>query len=277
MKRRLRNVLLALGLGLAAAEVGIRLLAKLTLRGRAVVHDSEIGWRYLPNVRKVGRYWSHRVPARTNARGWGDDASFERTPGVRRIVALGDSFTFGVMVDHGERFSELLERDVARLEVLDLGMNAVGTDRELRVLEVEGVRHAPDVVLLGRERDASGPSAREARAARGLAEARDRVPRYAGAVRPRRARRRAPVRARRPLEPRRPRARRAARRGGARAAGMAGTTARDGSPDVIRTPSGAALASAQGPLRSRYGRRPGEAGRAGRPAAAGRAPAIGVS
>jgi lysophospholipase L1-like esterase len=135
---------------LLVAEGGLRLAAHLASRERGQLFDPELGWRLAPNLRrKVGRYWSAHVPAWTNSRGWRDaETSFERQPGRQRIVALGDSFTFGVSVDYGERFTELLERSFPRLEVVNLGVNAYGTDQELRVLELEGVRYRPDVVIL---------------------------------------------------------------------------------------------------------------------------------
>jgi lysophospholipase L1-like esterase len=134
---------------LALAELGLRVVARATGRGRGLTEHAEFGWAYLPNIEKSGEWWSASVPARTNARGWRDaETPLERAPGVRRIVVLGDSFTFGMTVDYGERFTEILERDVPALDVVNLGLNAAGTDQELRILEVEGLRYRPDVVVL---------------------------------------------------------------------------------------------------------------------------------
>jgi len=156
-----RRLLLALGGSIATVgllEIALRLYATWTLRERGLTYHAEFGWAYLPNIRKRGRYWSGDEPAWTNSRGWRDEETrLERRPGKRRIVALGDSFTFGVAVDYGERFSELLERDVEGLEVVNLGINASGTDQHLRVLEVgEGVvgRHA--AILPAHEADTPG-------------------------------------------------------------------------------------------------------------------------
>ena len=63
----------------------------------------------LPNVRKIGQVWGVVRPARSNSKGWRDaERSYSRPEGKRRAVALGNSFTFGVGVDDGERYTDLL-------------------------------------------------------------------------------------------------------------------------------------------------------------------------
>jgi lysophospholipase L1-like esterase len=147
-KRLLFAAILIL-LSLAGLEIAIRVVAHVTLRGRGVQYDSELGWRMLPEIRKVGTHWSDDEPAWTNAEGFRDEAhAFEPPPGVRRIVALGDSFTAGETVDFGERFTEHLERDLESLEVVNLGTVGFGTDQELRLLELDGFRYQPDLVVL---------------------------------------------------------------------------------------------------------------------------------
>jgi hypothetical protein len=147
--RALPRALLAGVVTLLALEGCARLAARALHRERGQLFDSELGWRPAPDLRKRGEFWGRAAIAFTNSRGWRDDeAPFARRPGVRRIVAVGDSFTFGIGVDHGERYTELLERSLPRLEVINLGVNAYGTDQELRALEVEGLRYGPDLVLL---------------------------------------------------------------------------------------------------------------------------------
>lgn len=150
--RRRRRVARGLIVALAALvllEGGLRIGARVAQRERGLSFHADFGWRPLPGITKVGRHWSAKVPAWTNSRGWRDaEAALERATGVRRIVVLGDSFTFGVQVDYGERFTEVLEETTPRLEVVNLGVNAFGTDQELRVLEVEGALYRPDVVVL---------------------------------------------------------------------------------------------------------------------------------
>jgi hypothetical protein len=103
----------------------------------------------LPTLVKSGGRWGLREPAFTNSRGWRDrEHELAKPKDVQRLVAIGDSFTFGVEVDQHERFTDVLERRCARLEAINLGVNAYGTLQELRVLELEGLRYSPDYVVL---------------------------------------------------------------------------------------------------------------------------------
>jgi lysophospholipase L1-like esterase len=140
----------ALVLMLAAVEVAARLYARATLRERGTGFDPELGWRPLPGVRKYSTYaGGKRTLLATNSHGWRDaEHSFAKPAGMRRVVTLGDSLVYAQPLDNEERLTELLQRRFDRLEVLNLGVNAYGTDQELRVLELEGFRYGPDIVVL---------------------------------------------------------------------------------------------------------------------------------
>jgi hypothetical protein len=141
--------ILSAALTLLALEGGARVYGWLTDQGRGMTFDAELGWRPRPQVSKIGGVWGVKRPARTNARGWRDsDHSVARVPGIRRAVAVGDSFTFGTDVDDGERFTDLLPERIERLEVLNFGVPGYGTDQELRVLETGALAYQPDVVIL---------------------------------------------------------------------------------------------------------------------------------
>jgi hypothetical protein len=73
---------------------------------------------------------------------------YEKTPGKTRLVMLGDSIAFGTRVRDFETFSALLEQRSARDEVVNLAVEGYSTDQELLVLEAEGLRYHPDVVVL---------------------------------------------------------------------------------------------------------------------------------
>jgi lysophospholipase L1-like esterase len=133
---------------LVALEVGARLYAKATATERGMTFDPELGWRPRPFVTKFDSVWGATRPARTNSRGWRDrERTYEKPPGTLRAIALGDSYTFGTDADDGERFTDLLQNRTG-LEVVNLGVAGYGTDQELRVLEIEGVRYQPDIVIL---------------------------------------------------------------------------------------------------------------------------------
>ncbi len=92
--------------------------------------------------------WGRDRPAKTNSAGW-RDRERTRVPdsGIVRIATVGDSFTFGVGADDGERFTEVMEAELPGVEVLNFGMNGFGTDQELEVVRHEALGYAPDVLL----------------------------------------------------------------------------------------------------------------------------------
>jgi len=113
------------------------------------VHHPTRGWAVRPNVRETGVWGSATVS--TNARGLRGtrDCAYAKPAGVTRIVALGDSFTFGDEVSDEETWPHELGRRSPGVEVLNLGVHGYGHDQMLLYLREEGVRYEPDVVLLG--------------------------------------------------------------------------------------------------------------------------------
>lgn len=77
-----------------------------------------------------------------------------KPPGVIRILAIGDSFTFSSgQLPHSRMWHTRLEERLngagaPNVEVLNLGVPAVGPRFELRLWELEGARLAPDIVIL---------------------------------------------------------------------------------------------------------------------------------
>jgi hypothetical protein len=93
----------------------------------------------------------------TNAAGFRDDREYEvpKPPGVRRLVFVGDGFTFGVGLPLEDTFVEQLERRLAawrgapyRWEVFNVSAPARNLIAKVALLELEGLRYRPDVVVL---------------------------------------------------------------------------------------------------------------------------------
>ena len=136
-------------LALLLAEGGVRVLAVATGRDRMMAVDDRLGWVLRPGVEKLQRQeQAYRV--RINSRGLRDDeAAYERSDGVKRILLLGDSFAFGFGgVEFGERFSEVLEQRRPDLEVVNTGVPSYEPVQQYLYLIEEGVRYRPDLVLL---------------------------------------------------------------------------------------------------------------------------------
>jgi hypothetical protein len=53
-----------------------------------------------------------------------------RTPGTRRVLLFGDSFTAADAVSNGERYSDILERTVPAVEVYNYALPGTGTDQQ---------------------------------------------------------------------------------------------------------------------------------------------------
>jgi hypothetical protein len=76
-----------------------------------------------------------------------------KPPGVRRVVCLGDSFTWGVGVLFDDAWPQRLERLLGRMrrerwEAVNLGEPGLNTVRQARQLAAEGLAYEPDVVVL---------------------------------------------------------------------------------------------------------------------------------
>lgn len=86
-----------------------------------------------------------------NAAGMRDDRMYspEPAPGVLRISAFGDSFTYGSDVPLGENWTKRISAMQPSIEILNYGIGAYGLDQAyLRYLR-EGTRYNPDIVFIG--------------------------------------------------------------------------------------------------------------------------------
>jgi lysophospholipase L1-like esterase len=80
------------------------------------------------------------------------DYPYEKPPGVKRIVSLGDSFTMGYEVESDETFSSVLESELRQrgieVEVLNAGVSGYSNAEAYLYLERELWKYHPDLVLL---------------------------------------------------------------------------------------------------------------------------------
>jgi hypothetical protein len=111
-------------------------------------YDATLGWRPVPNYDRDG--------IRTNSLGIRADRefAFERDPAVARIVAVGDSYTWGEhtfseQIGNRETYPAMLESLLPATEVLNLGVHGWGTDQQYLYLTSLGLRFEPDLIILG--------------------------------------------------------------------------------------------------------------------------------
>ena len=116
------------------------------------VEDRELGWRMKPNT--LAEWGEVRVT--TNARGLrGPEVAHEKPPGVRRVLFLGDSVTFGFGIGSSELvFPFGVGRELATalgvpVEVVNAGVGGYSPWQERIYLEREGLRYAPDLLVVG--------------------------------------------------------------------------------------------------------------------------------
>jgi lysophospholipase L1-like esterase len=97
------------------------------------------------------------VPVSINSAGMRDgEYSFEKPPGVYRIMMLGDSTTFGWGVRQEDTAAKFLERKLNgqlppgynKVEVLNTGVGNYDTVQEVTYYETIGYKYHPDLVVL---------------------------------------------------------------------------------------------------------------------------------
>jgi lysophospholipase L1-like esterase len=163
LRRLLPNLALAAAVTLAVLGVG-ELLARWARarRGggrednalaRYSEFDPRLGWRKTPGARATYRRREYTVEVAINSHGLRDpERGYAAPPGTRRVLALGDSFVEGYTVPLEQTVTQRLERALSRpgcaVEVINGGTAGYSTDQEYLFYQQEGVRYAPDVVLL---------------------------------------------------------------------------------------------------------------------------------
>ena len=120
-------------------------------RGRRVVHfDRDTGIRLLPSVKIRADQRGTQYKMRTNAAGFRTHpfSSRERTR-LRRVLAFGDSFTEGVGVSDGKRYTDVLEEFEPTIELLNFGVRATGTDQQFLFFREQSESFDYDLVMIG--------------------------------------------------------------------------------------------------------------------------------
>jgi hypothetical protein len=118
------------------------------------VHDSIRGARLAPNctTTSIEPNREYVVTVHSNNHGFRDykDYRLAKRENVRRVVILGDSFSYGNGVEELARYSNLLDDLLGEsIEVYNLALSNYGLDQALLTLESEGLRYGPDLIILG--------------------------------------------------------------------------------------------------------------------------------
>lgn len=138
---------------LLGLEIGLRLAGIGTTTQS--VPDALLGWKLLPNqTRRAGRDGNAGI-VHINQHGMRDeDFPKEKPPGEFRILVLGDSSTYGVVVDQEETFCRRLHHllnngsGAQTFRVMNTGVPGYDLQQYRLYLEHRGLAFSPDVVLL---------------------------------------------------------------------------------------------------------------------------------
>lgn len=115
------------------------------------MHDQKLGWRLRPNAHDV---WGG-VRVRINGKGLrGPELDYVKSPGVTRILYLGDSVTFGYRLQsHEQTFPYLIESILEdrlgfEVETVNAGVGGYSAWQEYAYLTTEGIKYEPDLIIV---------------------------------------------------------------------------------------------------------------------------------
>jgi hypothetical protein len=142
------------GLAVLAIDLGLRILYP---HVPIITTDPRVGTLLRPNLSVRQAFGGHErvVTVRTNAFGLrGAELPRAKPDGTRRVLALGDSFTFGDAVQSEEAWPSQLEQRLnggatGPYEVINAGVGGYGTAHELLLSRLLVRTLQPDLVVLG--------------------------------------------------------------------------------------------------------------------------------
>jgi hypothetical protein len=154
--------LVCLGLSFAAGCLGVEVILRLCWEAPllpaaadSLVADAEMGLIHVPNYRGFHHTASFTTRLQTNSHGLRDvEHDWEKPDGVKRILALGDSFVMGHGVEFDQMFAAVAERAMLtecptpRTEIIKAGVGGWGPRNQLAFLRKQGLRYQPDHILL---------------------------------------------------------------------------------------------------------------------------------
>jgi lysophospholipase L1-like esterase len=98
-------------------------------------YDPVLGWDNLPNARGYLTRAEYSIEVSNNSLGMRDLEIGEKRPGEYRVAFLGDSFTWGVGVSYGERFTEVAGKLDPGIRTLNFGVSGFSPVQYLFQLE----------------------------------------------------------------------------------------------------------------------------------------------
>jgi lysophospholipase L1-like esterase len=166
LSRRVQVGLLLLLVSLAGGFLVFEAAARVVFDRNGMHYGIEM-WKYARSVKRqsasaaighehVPNSQAHLMgtDVRINSQGLRNpEVAPRREPGVRRVLVLGDSLTFGWGVEERETFPRVLERMLnesgRQFEVINAGVGNYNTAQEVAWFTERGLAYEPDEVILG--------------------------------------------------------------------------------------------------------------------------------
>jgi len=143
-------------IALLIGELALRCQAKIIKQKKHIewlrsimTYDELLGWKHVPNAQVWSESKEYKVLYKINSKGLRDvERSYAKAKDKFRILCLGDSITFGWGVNAEERFTNILEKNFANVEIINMGVQGYGIDQELLFLSEEGIKYQPNLILI---------------------------------------------------------------------------------------------------------------------------------
>lgn len=118
-----------------------------------MLYHPDLGWVNKPGEWRQEFNLGEPIPVSISNQGLRDRTyQMPKPKNTRRILVLGDSFTWGWGVKVEDTFAKVLEKQLGRelpeIEVINAGVTGYGTDQELLWLEKIGYKFEPDIVIV---------------------------------------------------------------------------------------------------------------------------------
>lgn len=158
MKEKLKRVLvtvsyiiICLVFVLVSVEITLRLLGYNHNRLH-IIYDKHCLWRMSPGQKSVGEY-GKGVTISTNSIGARNpEFPVVKPAGIKRIVCVGDSYTFGWAMDDSQTYpaylQDLFDKASQSVSVINFGCNGHTILHEVELVKAYGLQLNPDYVLL---------------------------------------------------------------------------------------------------------------------------------
>lgn len=149
-------VMFSIIISLVLGEILLRIIAPQRLDNNLALYvaDDTLVFRMKENYSGIYASSEFEVPVKISSIGLRNEEIEPKAPNTLRILGLGDSFTFGNGVTMEQTYLYQLERclptyNSRRTEVINGGVPAYSPLQESRFLKTQGMKLAPDIVVMG--------------------------------------------------------------------------------------------------------------------------------